>query len=93
MTTAADRRWFAAVAALETCVLCGRFGVQVAHQNTDRGMSQKSRAHQTAALCPACHHDIDNGPDLSQLERRELMARARNRTLDRLIESGKLRLA
>lgn len=92
MSTASDKRWYAAVAGLETCSLCGQFGVQVAHQNFGRGMGQKSKAHQTAALCPACHTDIDNGRDLSQLERRELMERALNNTKDRLIESGRLRL-
>lgn len=28
--SAEERRWFKAVAALETCVLCGTYGVQVA---------------------------------------------------------------
>lgn len=93
MSTAADRRWFAAVASLETCSLCGAFGVQVAHQNEGRGMGQKSKAYQTAALCPACHHAIDNGPHLTQDERRSQMRLARNRTIDRLIEAGKLRLS
>lgn len=92
MTTAADRRWFAAVAALETCSLCGAYGVQVAHQNEGRGMGQKAKAYQTAALCPACHTSIDNGRDLSQEERRSLMRKAINVTHSRLIEAGKLRL-
>lgn len=38
MTTAADRRWFEAVASLETCSLCGRYGVQVAHRNEGRAI-------------------------------------------------------
>ena len=57
-----------------------------------RGMGQKSAPWLTAALCPACHHACDNGKDLSQLERRELHARAVNLTHDRLIRDGKLRL-
>lgn len=92
MSTAADRRWFDAVASLESCVLCGAWGVQVAHQNEGRGMSQKSKAHQTAALCPECHHAIDNGRDMPQDERRSLMRKAINITHDRLIEAGKLKL-
>ncbi|GAA0260485.1 hypothetical protein [Rhodanobacter caeni] len=92
MTTAADKRWFAAVASLETCSLCGKWGVQVAHRNEGRGMGQKSKAHQTAALCPECHTSIDNGRDLSQEARRSLMRKAINVTHDRLIEAGKLRL-
>jgi hypothetical protein len=70
MSTAADRKWFAAVASLETCSLCGRYGVQVAHRNEGRGMGQKAPAHQTAALCPECHTSIDNGRDMPQAERR-----------------------
>ena len=90
MSTAAERKWFSAVAGLESCVLCGRYGVQVAHQNEGRGMGQKSRPWQTAALCPECHHEIDNGRDMSQLERRSTMRTARLRTIDRLIEAGRL---
>jgi len=90
MTTAADRRWFAAVASLETCSLCGRYGVQVAHRNEGRGMGQKSAAYMTAALCPECHHAIDNGPDLDRAERRAQMDRAIVLTHSRLIDAGQL---
>lgn len=93
MSTANDRRWFAAVASLESCVLCRRFGVQVAHSNQDRGLGQKAPAHLTAALCPECHTSIDSGKDMTQDERRLLMARAILLTHDALIRSGKLRLA
>ena len=92
MTTAADRRWFAAVASLETCSLCGKWGVQVAHRNEGRGMGQKSAACMTAALCPECHHAIDNGRDLPQSERRAQMDRAIVLTHSRLIDAGKLEL-
>ena len=90
MSTASERRWFEAVASLETCVLCGRYGIQIAHQNEGRGMGQKSKPWQTAALCPECHAEIDNGRDMSQFERREAMRTARLRTVDRLIESGEV---
>lgn len=93
MTAAADRRWFAAVASLESCVLCGAYGVQVAHRNEGRGLGQKSAAHLTAALCPACHHEIDNGPRLLQTERRARMDRAIVLTHDLLIRAGKVRVA
>jgi hypothetical protein len=93
MTTAADKRWFAAVASLETCSLCGAYGVQIAHQNEGRGIGQKAKGYQIAALCPACHHDIDNGSKLDREARLSLMRLAINRTRDRLIEAGKLRLA
>lgn len=76
MATAEEKRWFAAVASLEVCVLCHSWGVQVAHSNQDRGMSQKSPPCCTAALCPTCHDSIDNGSKLEQDERRRLMDRA-----------------
>lgn len=90
MTTAADKRWFSAVASLETCSLCGKWGVQVAHSNQDRGMGQKSAAYMTAALCPECHAEIDNGRDLPQAERRAQMDRAIVLTHSRLIDAGQL---
>ena len=93
MSTALERRWFAAVASLESCVLCGAYGVQVAHSNRDRGMGQKAPPDLTAALCPACHHDIDSGKALSQSERRSLMDRAILLTHSKLIENGLLRLS
>lgn len=93
MTTANDKRWFAAVASLESCILCRRYGVQVAHSNRDRGMGQKSAAHNTAALCPECHHAIDNGRHMEQAERRAAMDRAIVLTHDALAKAGKLRIA
>lgn len=91
--TALERKWFAAVASLESCVLCRAYGVQVAHSNQDRGIGQKSPPSCTAALCPECHHAIDNGKDLSKRERRQLMDRAIVLTHMQLAEAGKLRIA
>lgn len=92
MTTAADKRWFQAVASLETCSLCGQYGVQVAHRNEGRGLGQKSAAHMTAALCPACHHELDNGKTLLQAERRARMDKAIVITHDRLVRAGKVKV-
>lgn len=93
MSTATEKHWFAAVAALETCVLCGRYGVQVSHCNVERGMGQKAPYYMTAALCPECHQWIDNGKDLTQMERRYWWYTAWARTTARLIAAGKLKLA
>lgn len=90
MSTAIEKKWFAAVASLEDCVLCLRNGVQVAHSNQDRGMAQKSAPWLTAALCPHCHNEIDNGKNLSRDERRALMDRAIVKTHDLLIRSGRM---
>lgn len=91
--SAEERRWFEAVAEIESCVLCGQYGTQVAHRNEGRGMGQKSAPWMTAALCPTCHHDIDNGKVLSQNERRELSLRAVVRTHDALIRNGRMVLS
>lgn len=71
-----SKKWLSAVAQVECCVLCGRYGVQVAHRNEGKGMGLKVDDSLTAALCPQCHHDIDNGASLSRDERRSMMDRA-----------------
>lgn len=87
-----NRKWLAAVGSLESCVLCGTYGIQVAHRNEGRGKGQKSADHLTAALCPTCHHEIDNGHHLLLDERRAEMDRAIVLTLDRLVKAGKVGL-
>ena len=93
MTNTVAKRWFAAVAELDVCMLCGAYGVQVAHRNQGRGMGQKVPPWETAALCPSCHHEIDNGHTLTQSERRQRMDCAIVRTHSALARAGKLRLA
>ncbi|ECW2362237.1 DUF1364 family protein [Salmonella enterica] len=67
---------------MEQCVLCGRWGTQVAHitqvahMNKGKGMGMKTDDCATAAICQECHHEIDNGSHLSREERRCLMNRA-----------------
>lgn len=78
--TREERAWYARVASIRQCVLCGRHGVQVAHANEGKGMGIKAHYSRTAALCPTCHHEIDNGSGLSRMERRELMDTAIQRT-------------
>lgn len=93
VSTAAERRWFAAVASLEQCVICGQHGAQVAHRNQGRGLGQKSPPWRTAALCAVCHTAIDNGPDMTQAERRAAMNAAIEETHHRLAARGLLRIA
>lgn len=92
MSSAADRRWFAAVASLECCVLCRQYGVQVAHRNEGKGMGLKTPAHMTAALCLECHMRIDSGKDMTRDERRAEMDRAIVLTHDALIRRGLIQL-
>lgn len=56
-------------------------------------MGMKAGDHMTAALCPACHHEIDNGKDLPLSERRARMDRAIVLTHDRLVKAGKVVLS
>lgn len=93
MSSAADRAWFAAVASLENCVLCGMHGVQIAHRDYGKGMGMKTRPWETAAICPACHRELTDGLAYSRAEKRALMDRAIVNTHDLLIQSGKVKLA
>ena len=87
-----NRKWLAAVASLETCVLCGAHGVQVAHRNEGKGMGLKVPDHLTAALCRDCHYEADNGTKLTREERRAMMNLAIVRTFDRLVQAGRIGL-
>lgn len=88
MSTAEERRWFAAVAEIGDCVLCGAHGVQVAHRNYGKGMGLKTRPWETAALCMECHVAIDSGKDYTRDERRALMDRAIVNTHAELAKRG-----
>lgn len=90
MSTALEKRWFAAVAEIPQCVLCGSQADHVAHSNTHRGLGQKSAPWLTARLCASCHHDIDSGPSFSRQLRREWMMRAIVQTHEALIKCGRL---
>lgn len=83
-----SERWLRAVRSLEYCVRCGAYGVQAAHINLGKGMGKKVDDCLTAALCPQCHHEIDNGKSLSRDERRELLRQAALDTLVQLARMG-----
>lgn len=83
-----NARWLEAVRSLDCCVLCGAHGVQAAHRNEGKGMGLKAPDHLTAALCPDCHHEIDNGKSLNRDARRALADRAIVLTFDALVRGG-----
>ncbi|EBA1163869.1 hypothetical protein FHA84_19450 [Salmonella enterica subsp. enterica] len=83
-----SKKWLAAVGQIEQCVLCGRWGIQVAHRNELKGMGLKNDDCATAALCPECHHEIDNGSHLEKEERRRLMDKAIVLTVIELARRG-----
>lgn len=83
-----SRAWLSAVHEIESCVLCGAWGIQAAHSNQDRGKGQKASDCLTAAICPECHGQIDNGRHLSREERRARLDRAIVLTIDQLARRG-----
>lgn len=83
-----NKKWLAAVGQIEQCVLCGNWGIQVAHRNESKGMGMTADDRATAALCVECHHEIDNGKALSRDERRQLMDRAIVLTLIQIARRG-----
>lgn len=88
-----SRAWMAAVASLEFCVLCGRHGVQVAHRNEGKAKGRKTDDCLTAAICPTCHVEIDQGKTMSREERRATMDRAIVLTVRALVMAGKLEVS
>lgn len=90
MSTAADKRWFSAVASLETCSLCGSQGEQVAHRDYGKGMGLKTKAHMTAYLCGQCHRELTDGKEYDRAQKRAFMDRAIVETHSRLIDAGQL---
>lgn len=87
-----SKKWLQAVRDIECCVLCGCYGVQVAHRNEGKGMGIKVDDCLTAALCPCCHYRLDNGKDMSRCERRAEMDRAIVLTLNKLVNSGRVNI-
>ncbi|ECO4983597.1 hypothetical protein FYP89_25180 [Salmonella enterica] len=85
-----SKKWLAAVGQIERCVLCGTWGTQVAHRNELKGMGLKTDDCATAALCPECHHEIDNGNKLNREEHRCLMNRAIVLTVIKLVRMRKV---
>jgi hypothetical protein len=82
----------AAVASLESCVLCQTYGVQVAHRNEGKAKGRKTDDCLTAALCPKCHTEIDQGKDMTREDRRATMDRAIVLTVRALVMAGKLKV-
>ena len=81
-----ERAWYAKVASIGHCVLCGKHGpCQVAHRN-GAGASLKAEYHQTAYLCCAsndglgCHEKIDRYIGMNRTESEALMDEAIEKT-------------
>lgn len=84
-----SKRWLSAVHDLD-CVRCGASPVQAAHRNQGKGMGMKVDDSLCAALCLSCHHEIDNGKNLTREQRRSLMDDAICQTIAQLTRLGKV---
>lgn len=82
--------WLNAVRSIENCVLCGAHGTQAAHRNEGKAKGRKVDDALTAALCLSCHHELDNGKNLTQDQRRAMMDRAIVLTVKQLYREGKI---
>lgn len=83
--------WRKAVAELP-CVFCGKAS-QAAHRNEGKGMGIKTDDSLTAALCPTCHAEIDQGSKLARHERRARIDSAIVLTVRELVRRERLFLA
>jgi cytochrome c553 len=83
-----SEKWLRAVASLH-CMRCFREGMtQAAHRNEGKSMALKTDDCWTAALCVACHSEIDQGNGMSKQERRDAMDTAILMTLRELARTG-----
>ena len=85
-------KWLQAVRELECCVLCGAYGVQAAHRNEGKGAGMKTSDCLTAALCPECHSEIDQGNQMDRNERRATMNAAIVLTVEALVKAGRVEI-
>lgn len=62
-----------------------------AHRNMGKGMALKVSDALVASLCYKCHHEYDNGMNLTREERREMWDKAYINTMQYMIENGILK--
>lgn len=77
------------------CMACGKQDgtVVAAHSNQLRdgkGRGIKASDHRIAALCFACHSEIDQGAKLTRAERVEIFENAHRATIGWLFDNDKL---
>jgi len=81
-----SKRLLEVVASLN-CQNCGHYLSQAAHSNWGGGKGRgiKASDNYVAALCQACHTEVDTGNRLSKEERQELWLNAHLKTLHYLL--------
>jgi hypothetical protein len=73
----------------QNCYIEGQ--TQAAHSNWakhGKGRGIKASDQYTAALCQACHTELDSGARLSKEQRRDLWQMAYQRTVNRLVKNN-----
>lgn len=75
------------------CMHCGANDGTIvgAHRNMGKGMALKVSDALVASLCYKCHHEYDNGMNLTREERREMWDKAYINTMQYMIENGILK--
>lgn len=70
------------------CQVCQRQDgtVVAAHRNECKGMGSKVSDALVCSLCYVCHHELDNGKELTKEERRDMWNRAYINTIQQFIE-------
>ena len=83
-----NKRLLELVASLN-CQNCGHYQSQAAHSNWHGGKGRgiKASDNYVAALCQSCHHDVDQGHELTKDERQTLWVNAHLKTLHYLLNT------
>lgn len=70
------------------CQHCGQGNACGAHSNWGwgKGMGIKADDDRCASLCPACHHSIDQGSFLTDVQRKDLWWVAHVKTVTKLLK-------
>jgi hypothetical protein len=74
------------------CAACGSDNSVAAHRNEGKGMGMKVSDALVTPLCVRCHYELDQGKEMSREERRDFWNRAYINNIQRMIESGDLKL-
>lgn len=94
-----NKKLLAAMKNAPVCFLCDRPNdgtIVGAHSNQIRdgkGIGLKAHDYRISALCSVCHFEIDNGKDLTRMQKMERWEKAHRETIGWLFESGTVEVA
>ena len=73
------------------CQWCGASGTQAAHRNQGKGLSLKTSDALVVALCPDCHHELDQGTKMTKEQRRDFWNDCYIKQMQYMIETEMLK--